>query len=208
MYLLLVARPGWRGCGIGPRWLRLCSEADLKRIDPDRVGDILELGRAQIGDRKIEPRFNLAICILGKADRSGPSDALQPCSNVHAVTHQIAVGLLDDVAEVDADTEHDPTVLRDAGVALDHRVLHLYRASHRIDHASELDNAPVAGSFDDAAVVHGDGRVDEVAAQGAQSRERAILVRAGELGKADDVGSKDRREFAGFGHGLLRRNAY
>ena len=38
------------------------------RIDPDRLGDILEVPRAEIADQKIEPRFHLAIGVLGQAD--------------------------------------------------------------------------------------------------------------------------------------------
>ena len=40
--------------------------------------------------------------------------------------------------------------------------------------------AAVAGALDDAAVMHGDSRVDQVAAQRPQPRENALLVRAGE----------------------------
>jgi hypothetical protein len=156
----------------------------------------------------MEPSLDLPVGVLGKANRAGFGDALQPRGDVDAVAHQIAVALLDDVAQVNADAELDAPIGRHAGVAVDHRVLHLDRAAHRVDHASELDQRSVASALEYAPVVHGGGRIDEVAAQGAQSRERAILVRAGELGKADDVGSKDRREFTGFGHGLLRRNAY
>ena len=59
----------------------------------------------------------------------------------------------------------------------------------------------VAGALDDAAVMHGDGRVDQIAAQRPQPRKRAILVGAGEPAVADDVGHQDRREFPGLGHG-------
>ena len=41
---------------------------------------------------------------------------------------------------------------RHARVALDHAVLHLDRAAHRVDHAAELDEAAVAGALDDAPV--------------------------------------------------------
>ncbi len=41
-----------------------------------------------------------------------------------------------------------------------------------------------------------DSRVDEVAAQGAQPRERALLVGAGELGKTHHVGRENGRQLA------------
>ena len=59
------------------RGLRLRRDADLQRIDPDRLGDVLELGRAEIGDRQIEPAFDLAIGVLGETDRAGLGDALR-----------------------------------------------------------------------------------------------------------------------------------
>ena len=48
----------------GRRGLRLGGHADLERIDPDRLGDVLELGRAEIGDREIEPPLDLTIGVL------------------------------------------------------------------------------------------------------------------------------------------------
>ena len=176
--------------------------ADFERIDPDRLGNVLELGWAEIADREIEPRLHLAIGVLGETDRAGLGDALEPRGDIDAVAHQVAVGLLDHVAEMDADAELDAAVVRHAGVALDHAVLHLDRAAHRVDHAAELDQRAVAGALDDAAVMDGDGRVDQVAAQRPQPRERALLVRAGEPAVADHVGGQDRGKLPGFGHGV------
>ena len=90
---------------------------------------------------------------------------------------------------------------RHAGVALDQAVLHFDGAAHRVDHAAELDQAAVAGALDDAAVMHGDGGIDQVAAQPPQPRERAILVRAREPAVADHVGDQDRGNFPGLAHG-------
>ena len=39
------------------RGLRLRRLADFERIDPDRLGDVLELGRAEIGHGEVEPTF-------------------------------------------------------------------------------------------------------------------------------------------------------
>ena len=83
------------------------------------------------------------------------------------------------------------------------RVLHFDRAAHRVDDAAELDEHAVAGALDDAPVMHGDGRIDQIAAQGAQPREGAILVGAGEPAVADDVRRQDRRNFARFAHRVL-----
>ena len=73
------------------RGLRLGGLADFERIDPDRLGDVLELGRAEIADREIEPPLDLPVGVLGETDRAGLADALQPRGDIDAVAHQIAV---------------------------------------------------------------------------------------------------------------------
>ena len=163
------------------------GDADLQRIDPDRPFDVLELRLAEIGDGHIEPAAHLPIGVLGQADRAGRGDPLQPRGDVDAVAHQIAVALLDDVAQMNADAKFDALVERDARIALDHGVLHFERAAHRVDDAAELDDAAVAGALDDAAMMHGDRGIDQIAAQRAQSRQSSIFVRAGEPAVADHI---------------------
>ena len=148
-----------------PRRLRLGRLADFERIDADRLGDVLELHCAEIADLEIEPLLHLPIGVLGKADRAGLGDAFEPGGDIDAVPHEIAVALLDDVAEMNADAEFDAPLRRHAGVALDEAGLHFDRAAHRVDDAAELDDCAVAGALDDATVMGGDGRVDEIAAQ-------------------------------------------
>jgi hypothetical protein len=75
------------------------------------------------------------------------------------------VALLDDVAQVDADAKLDALFARQTHVALDHAGLHFNGAADRVDHAAEFDDDPVAGAFDDAAMMERDGRVNEVAAK-------------------------------------------
>ena len=101
---------------------------------------------------------------------------------------------------MNADAEFDATLRGYAGVALDEAVLHLDCAAHGVDHAAEFDEAAVAGALDDAAVMGGDGGVDQIAAQAPEARERAVLVRAGEPGIADHIGDQDRRNFPGLAH--------
>jgi hypothetical protein len=73
---------------------------DFERVDVDRLGDVLELGSAEIGDLEIEPSLDLPVGLLGQADRAGARDALQPRGDIDAVAHQIAVGFLDHIAEI------------------------------------------------------------------------------------------------------------
>ena len=90
---------------------------------------------------------------------------------------------------------------RDARVALDHGVLHFEGAAHRVDDAAELDDAAVAGALDDAAMMHGDCGIDQIAAQRAQSRQGSIFVRASEPAIADHIRDQNRRNLPGFAHG-------
>jgi hypothetical protein len=172
----------------------------LQRISVDRLGDVLELGLAEIGDREIEPTLDLPVGLLGETDSARFANTFQPRGDVDAVAHQVAVALLDDIAEVDADPELDAALGRDARIALDHGVLQFDRAVHRVDHAAEFDNGAISGALDDAAVVDRNGGVDHVAAQRPEPRQDAILVRAGEPGVSDHVGSQDRRDFPGLAH--------
>ena len=105
--------------------------------------------------------------------------AFQSRGHVDAVAHHIAVARLDDVAEVNADAEDDAPVLRHAGVSLDHRILHSGGAAHRVDDAAELDDAAIAGAFDDTTVMHGAGRIDQVARN--RARIRSSSAPAGRL---------------------------
>ena len=90
---------------------------------------------------------------------------------------------------------------RDLGVALDHRPLDFNGAVHCVDDAAEFDDIAVAGALDDAAVMHCDGGVDQVAAKGPKASEDSIFIRTRKPRVADDVGHQDRRELSGLAHG-------
>jgi hypothetical protein len=101
---------------------------------------------------------------------------------------------------MDGHAELDASLGRQAGVALDNAVLHLDRAAHRVGHAAKFDQAAIPGPLDDAAMMGGDGGVDEIAAEAAKTRERALLMCANEPAVADYVCDQDRREFPGLAH--------
>jgi hypothetical protein len=161
----------------------------------------LELRRAEIADSEIEPPLDLPVGLLGETDRTGICDAFEARGDIDAVAHQVAVALLDHVAEMDADPKFDALVRRDLSVALDHRPLDFNGAVHCIDDAPELDNCAVAGALDHPAVVHGDGRIDQVASERPQPRQNSVLVGSRKPRIADDVGHQDRGQFPGLAHG-------
>jgi hypothetical protein len=84
---------------------------------------------------------------------------------------------------------------RQARVALDHAVLHLDGAAHGIDYAAELDEAPVAGALHCAAMMRGDGGIDQIAPQPAQPRQRPLLVGPGKLAESDHIRRKKAASF-------------
>ena len=77
----------------------------------------------------------------------------------------------------------------------DQAVLHLDRATHRVDDAAELDDAAVASALNDAAVMGGDGRVDQIAAEASKTRKGPVFVGAGEPAVSDDVRNRYRPSF-------------
>jgi hypothetical protein len=94
----------------------------------------------------------------------------------------------------------DAAVRRDAGVLFGDRLLHLDRAAHRIDDAGKLHQQAVAGGFHDAAVMLGDLRIEELAAQRLEAFERAFLVRPHQPRIPRHIGGEDRGETAGGSH--------
>ena len=159
------------------------------------------MGRAKIADREIEPTLNLTIGVLGQTDRARLGDPLQPRGDIDAVAHQVAIGFLDYVAEMDADAKFDAFVRRDPSVAVDHRSLEFNGAVHRVDDTPELDNCAVAGALDDAPMMHCDSRLDQVASECPQPCQNPVLVGPGKPRIADDVGHQDRRELSSLAHG-------
>ena len=149
----------------------------------------------------LEAVTHLAVGVLGKTDAARISDAFKARGDIDAVAHQVAVALLDHIAQMDADAELDAALGRKPSVALDHAVLHLDGAAHGIDHAAELDEAAVAGALHYAPVMRGDGGIDQIAPQRPQPRKCPLLVGAGKPAVSDHVRRKNGCEFPGLRHG-------
>src|SRR4051794_39020633 len=101
---------------------------------------------------------------------------------------------------MNAKAKFDAPILRNARVPFDHRVLHFDGTTDGIDNASKFDDRAITGALDDAPIVHSDRWINEVTAQGSESREDPILVRAGEAAEAHDVGHENRGQFPRFAH--------
>ena len=66
-------------------------------------------------------------------------------------------------------------------------------ASDRVDDAGEFDQKSVAGGLDEAALVIGDLRIDQIGAQRLDPAERAFLVAPDQPRIAGDIGGQNRR---------------
>ena len=133
----------------------------------------------------------MPIRVVRKADRPGLSNAFQTGDDIDAISHQIAVGFLDDIAQMYADAKLDATIERKTCIALSHSILHLDRAPHRIDHAAEFDERSIACALDDAPVIHGNDGINQIAAECPKPRQRQVLVRTGQSRIAHHIGNQN-----------------
>ncbi len=130
------------------------------------------------------------ICSLAArvdADAARLGQRFEPRGNVDAVAENV-VAVDDDVADIDADPENDPLVVRDVRIAPQHRALHFHGKRDSIDHAGEFEQHAVAGGLDDAAVMLRYRRVDQLPAMRLQRGERTDLVDAHQATVADRIG--------------------
>jgi hypothetical protein len=93
----------------------------------------------------------------------------------------------DYIAQMDSNAKLDAPLGWNARIALDHAVLHLDGAAHRVDNAAEFNDGSIAGALDHPPIVDGDYRVDQIAPKCPQPRQYAILVRAGKSAIPDHI---------------------
>jgi len=120
--------------------------------------------------------------------------------------HEVAVRLLDDITEMNADADLDALLHGKTFVPLREAFADLERAADGLDHAAKFDDCAVAGAFDEPPIVGGDGRIDQFAAQAPEPRQRTLFVRAHEPAVADNVGRENRRELSVLAHRLFRHD--
>jgi hypothetical protein len=168
-------------------------------IDAHRPGNVFDLLLAEILKGKGQAVAHLIMNGIGDEHPAGICQGFDPCRDVDAVAIEI-VAVNDHVAEIDADAQLNAVVRRDAAVPVGHRLLHLDRATHRIDGAGKLHQQAVASGLDDAAMVLGDLWIEEFAAQRFEAFERALLIRPHQPRIPRHIGGEDRSETAGLVH--------
>ena len=165
-----------------------------------RTRDVLEVLLPQVDEGCVHLVAHLPIRVFRQANPARLANAFEPRGDVDSVAHQIAVGLLHDIAEVNADAIFDALLVRRVGVALDHAALHFHGAAHGLNHAAKLDNRPVAGPLDHPPVVNCDRRAEKVGAQRPESGERALLVDSHQPAVAYEVSDQNRCKFPDLAH--------
>ena len=123
----------------------------------------------------------------------GGGQAFEPRRDIDPVAEDVGV-VDDDVAEVDADAQHDRVAGGRSGVARGHFALDVDGAAHGVDDAGELDEQAVADGLDDPPAMPVDLGVGDLAPDRLQGKQRPLLVLAHQPGIADDIGRQDRRQ--------------
>ena len=108
---------------------------------------------SEIGEAFHHTVTHLSIGVFRKADTARISNPFQARCDVDAISHQVAVALLDYISEMDADPELDATFRWQTSVTLQHAVLYLDCAANGVNHAAEFKEDAVAGPFDDTAMM-------------------------------------------------------
>ena len=143
--------------------------------------------------RQVELALEMVIGGAGDHHPARFADLLQTSGDVDAIPEQV-IALDHHVAEVDADAEDDPALGGHSTLLLRHALLHGDRAGHRIDHRAELRERAIAHQLDDAAMMLGQERIDDLAPQGFQGGKRPGFVHFHEMGVPDDIRRQDRHQ--------------
>jgi hypothetical protein len=116
-----------------------------------------------------------------------------PRSYVNAVTVEI-VAIHDQVAEMQADPEHDGIVLGLVTIGLSHDLLELDGSSQCIDCTDKLDQGAVTRELDQPSTVARQCRLDVFSAMCLQSGQSSAFVSAHQTRVANDIRCQNGRQ--------------
>jgi hypothetical protein len=117
----------------------------------------------------------LIVCGTRNADATRLGDPFKACRDIDAIAEDIAI-VNDNVADVNADAEFNPLVLRHRGILLGHAALNVNGATYRIHGASKFDQHAVTGRFDDAASMGSYRGINEGLSNSLKPSQRNLLV--------------------------------
>jgi hypothetical protein len=158
---------------------------------PDRVRNVFDQLLSQI----IEGHAAMTQVIVHaprNADLATPDQSLEPGSDIHAITEDVAF-FENDVADIDANPEAHPPPFRLTFVRLPKRRLDFDCAAHCIKNAPEFGEYAIAGGVGDPTSMTRDELVDNSAAGGQRGHCR-FFVAVHQAAVAPDIGGKDCRK--------------
>ena len=133
---------------------------------------------------------DVAVDRLRKIDASRIGERLEPGGDVDPVAIEV-VALDHHVAQIDPDAQDDVPILGNIGVGNVHRRLQIHRAGNRVDGAGKLDQHAIAHQLDDAAMVPGNGWLENSRAPGLERSHSAGLVALHEAAVPHHIGGQN-----------------
>jgi hypothetical protein len=136
---------------------------------------------------------HMSMSIIGKTNTAGLRDGFETDSHIDYVAKYIA-GILDNIADIDADPEFNALIRWYGRVAFGHAVLNIDRATSRIHNAVELSQESIAGILYNGPTMGSNLRGKQRVQMFPQPYMRAFFVCAGQSAVTNSVGCKDGNE--------------
>jgi hypothetical protein len=122
--------------------------------------NIFQLMLAKIFDRDAQFAPHLPVRIIRQENAASFSEALEPRGNIYSVAKDISA-IRDDITNIDAYAELNPSVARYLDIAHGHAALDIDRTTHGVDGTAKLSQQPISRIFDNPPTVLADFRIDE-----------------------------------------------
>jgi hypothetical protein len=148
------------------------------KLEPPRahgLGDILEDLWTKVIAGNIDLAPDLPIGVVRHTDAARLGDTFKARRDIDAIAEDIAI-VNYNIADVNADAEFDPLVLRHRSILLGHARLNVNGTTYRIHGASKFDQHAVTGRFDDAASMRSYGGINEGLSNSLKPGQRILLV--------------------------------
>ena len=185
-----------------------CSRASHP-VDVERKADVLGpmLAAVDIGIVVAQPGHVAHRARDGDAARL--RQHLDAFGQVDAIAEDVVTRLVDDdLAEMDADAEHQPLVLVDRLVEPRHALLDLDRRLDGGGRRAELGEHGIARAVDQRTAAIFDGRLPDLVARRPKMLERQLFLALHQPDEAGQVGMQDGRQSPfGTWHGFRRRKS-
>src|SRR5262245_2428317 len=169
---------------------RLPCPLEPHSVDPHWPRNVLELLLAYIVEGDFETPVDILLHPARNTNSARFGQSFQSCRYVHAVAPNVSA-VNYDVPGVDAHTELDPLLLRQAGVSLADRTLDVDGPAHRRYHAGKFHQQTIADDPHDAAAVFRYFGIDDFVAIHFERRVSAFLISAHQPAVACNIGRED-----------------